>query len=83
MDSPTVLSSTKYPPGVEMLERVGEEETDEQTVIDLEEGVVVDDMLEDKVAVSVVPRGQGKKEKCDFSSSGGGEVTLVEEKERK
>ncbi|KAG9071653.1 hypothetical protein KI688_005866 [Linnemannia hyalina] len=67
----------------EMLEKVGEDETDEQTVFDVEEGVVVDKRLEDKSAVSVVPMGQGKKEKCDVSSPGGEEVTLAEEDERK
>lgn len=65
-----------------MLERVGEE-TDEQTVDDLKEDVVVDERLEDKAAASVELMSQGKKEKCDFSSPGGGKATLAEEEERK
>lgn len=72
MDSPNVSLSTKFPPGVEILERVGEEGTEEQTVVDLEEGVVVNERLEDNSAVSVVSMGQGKNEICDFSSPGGG-----------
>lgn len=83
MDSPVVSSSTSYPPGVEMLERVGEEETDGQTVVDLEEDIFVDERLEEKATASVVPMGQGKKEKCNFSGPGGWEMTLAEEDERK
>jgi hypothetical protein len=63
-----------------VLERVVDEEMDARTVIGLEE--VVDAMAEAGVMLlSVAPMGQGKREKCDFLSPGGGMAFVKEEEE--